>query len=194
MSLYDFIENEPDNSTPTPDNKTHFQLVSAGKVEKLSFLKPCSLCNGRNFISKQKGGFFCIKCQPNEKGIRVFAAGNRKNTKNESDTHLNQARKNEARPQRKGTAEKRHHFQTSFPWIMEHLAELQKAGWTRPALFRRGKHRFPIGEWGVAWYPIWTESNLKINICKRSSAIRFSFVGTDGRAISQAAYPPQGKR
>ena len=194
MNLYDFIENEPVDEEVEKQKQTRLQIVNTAKAEKLSFLKPCSLCNGRIFISKQKGGFFCIKCQPNQKGIRVFAAGNRKKSEKEGDTHQNQVEKKPSAIQRKATVENRNHCQTAFTWIMDNLTELQEVGWKHPALFRRGKQRFPIGAWGVAWFPIWTKTNLQINICKRSGAIRFSFIGTDGRAISQAAYPPADKK
>ena len=194
MSLFDFIENDPESEEARPEKEVRYQPVNHSNVEKLAFLKPCPLCSGKDFISKQKGGFFCIKCQPNQKGIRVFAAGNRKKPGKECDTLHEQVEKKPSNTQRKVTAGNSPHFQTALPWIMDHLEELQKIGWTRPSLFRHGKHRFPIGVWGVAWFLIWTKANLQINICKRSGAIRFSFTGTDGRKICQTAYPPQGNR
>ena len=42
-------------------------------------------------------------------------------------------------------------FKKGFAWIRPKIDELLAAGWSKPELFRRGKFKHPIGNWGIAW-------------------------------------------
>jgi len=89
MSLFDFIENEPDQAPeptiPTrqpsrgsskPDHQaTTGQRPWKQKPERLKFLKPCPICQGNEFTHGNNGGFFCNHCQPGIKGHPVIALG-----------------------------------------------------------------------------------------------------------------------
>lgn len=45
------------------------------RPERFSFLRPCPLCCGINFIAGNEGGFFCQICQPGIMGTLVEAGG-----------------------------------------------------------------------------------------------------------------------
>lgn len=40
-------------------------------------LKPCPICNGRDFVNGKQGGYFCKNCQPGIKGTSIKAGGER---------------------------------------------------------------------------------------------------------------------
>lgn len=195
MSLFDFIENK--QNTPEPAASGHkITGVKAScytqktKPEKLKFLKPCPLCEGRDFVCTKTGGFFCIQCKPGAIGTPVIAEGSwdlpGTSSSSELEPDNNQEdSKEESRP----TQMDIHglYFKAAFPWIMNHLAELQKVGWTRPTLFRRGKYKWPIGNWGIAWMNIWNKSNLEIQI-RPNGTLAFTF-SSSGKRIIQTAAP-----
>ena len=110
------------------------------------------------------------------------------------EEHPARQRENSSRKGKKTKPEKLY-FLAALPWIREHLQELQETGWTRASLFRRGKYTWPYGLWGVAWLSPWRKDNVQVDIDNRYGAIRFTFNATDGRIITQSAYPPvQGVR
>lgn len=78
-------------------------------------------------------------------------------------------------------------FVAAWPWIKNNLEKLLAAGWTRAALFCRGKLRHPVGNWGIAWLSVWRRPMLTVKINSRG-AIVFIFE-ICGRRITQAAYP-----
>lgn len=40
-----------------------------------TLLKPCPICQGRDFVHGHKGGFFCIECQPGARPADPVRAG-----------------------------------------------------------------------------------------------------------------------
>ena len=84
-------------------------------------------------------------------------------------------------------------FLIAFVWIRDNLSDLLQVGWTRAALYRRGRFSYPCGTWGLAWFDVWGKDDVHIDIDKRTGAIRFTFRATNGRIISQAAYPPENQ-
>ena len=84
-------------------------------------------------------------------------------------------------------------FLIAFVWINENLSELLQLDWTKTALFRRGRFSYPYGNWGIAWFGVWGKDDVHTDIDKRTGAIRFTFRATDGRIISQAAYPVENQ-
>ena len=92
------------------------------------------------------------------------------------------------------SAEQKKYFQAAFPWLMAHLTELQAVGWTRPELFRRGKCRWPSGNWGLAWLPVWVKHELKVDFNEKTGAIRFIFTDIHGKKITQTAYPKMQRK
>lgn len=71
-------------------------------------------------------------------------------------------------------------------WILEHLGELETAGWTRHELLRAGRFRYPCGRWSPAFTGRWTQEGVKIGI-DASGAITFTWADTAGRAVRQKA-------
>ena len=86
-------------------------------------------------------------------------------------------------------AEQKKYSQAGFPWIMAHLSALLAAGWTRPELFRRSAHNWPVGQWGVAWLSAWTKPGLKIDLDHRTGVLCFRFTGPHGKPIKQSIRP-----
>lgn len=81
------------------------------------------------------------------------------------------------------------YFRAAWPWLQANLPGLLSAGWHRRALFQRGKNRYPAGQWGVAWLPVWRKKGLSLTLNRHTGAIAFHFSGTDGRPITQTAHP-----
>lgn len=254
MSLFDFVYRDQSSEAKESYNQTSQNrqqqtstkairpvLTSKGrskpKPEKLKFLKPCPICQGKAFVHGRNGGFFCSACQPGIKGHPVIARGHRKppataeglpcagcgstTYTKEQDAFIfddgtladgwhcggkncrvklvignkeaDQGSKGrpaadtgQHRPERKKhTSGPDQHFKAAFPWIREHLPELLAAGWTRPALFRRGNCAWPAGNWGLAWLPVWNRIGLDVSIGEQGQ-LNFTFP-SNGRQIKQAA-------
>ncbi len=85
MSFFDLIETDladqgpdPGEGAADPGPPRHDQQTRPPKQkpERLKFLKPCPICEGRQFTHATTGGFFCNTCQPGIVGRPIFAAGN----------------------------------------------------------------------------------------------------------------------
>lgn len=164
------------------------QVKKQRKPERLSFLRPCPLCAGRAFIFGLHGGFFCSTCQPGIKGQPVEATG------------PDRKQDLQAVPDPAGSAETMYvprafagrlgespeNFKEAWPWLNKNLSTLLSAGWTRATLFQRGKHRYPTGVWGAAWFDVWRKEILTISIGK-DGALSFTF-RTPGKIIEQTIY------
>lgn len=163
---------------------------SPAKAEKLSFLRPCPLCAGRNFVLGSQGGFFCAVCQPGMPGQPVEATG-----RGREKTDLNPACQMiggfDATPGRSDThliaGQERENFMAAWPWIKERMPDLLAGGWSRAALLRRGRFRHPSGNWGVAWLSVWKQPSLTVTIGHNGS-INFHFL-SNGRTIRQTSHP-----
>jgi hypothetical protein len=75
-------QDEKHSSSLQPEGQAQERKVKADRgpatrPEKLKFLKPCSICFGREFIHRENGGFFCTNCQPGIEGHPVIALGHR---------------------------------------------------------------------------------------------------------------------
>ncbi|MDK9706386.1 MAG: hypothetical protein OEL83_04990 [Desulforhopalus sp.] len=79
-------------------------------------------------------------------------------------------------------------FKTGYPWITLHLVKLLAAGWTRRELFGRGRHRWPIGDWGAAWVLPFDQPE-KIPGIGRHGEIVFTFPNCHGELAQQTAWP-----
>ena len=169
-------------STPGPDR---VKPTRGKRIEKLSFLRPCPVCRGRSFTFGLNGGFFCRTCTPGVEGQPVEATGpdrDERTTERDPDLLTTIHVRNTERQ-----AEAKLYFAAAWPWIREHLPDLLAAGWTRAGLLRRGKHRHPYGNWGVAWLPIWIEPSLSATIGLNGS-ILFRFLSKE-QTIQQTASP-----
>jgi hypothetical protein len=82
-------------------------------------------------------------------------------------------------------------FRAAWPWLRENLADLLQSGWTRAALFQRGKSRYPAGKWGTAWVDAWRKPNLVVRI-GRAGCIEYTFLAGD-RQVRQTSTPPAGR-
>lgn len=78
-------------------------------------------------------------------------------------------------------------FKIGYPWLKEHLEELLSAGWTRRELFGRGRHKWPIGNWGAAWLSSWKDERKTPSIGPYGEII-FSFTAS-GYPAQQTAWP-----
>lgn len=164
--------------------RQHTKLEASNKkrkpIERLKFLKPCPLCGGREFVHGKRGGFFCVHCQPGKEGQPVFALGHRAAKREEVDPP-------QGLPDRKETA--RNISRRGYVWVREHLPELLDLGWSRAELFRRSRLKWPLGQWGIAWLPVWEREGVVVDIDKRSGRICFRFCDPCGREIVQTASP-----
>lgn len=73
--------------------------------------------------------------------------------------------------------------------IRQYLPALLAAGWTRVAIFKRGKFRLP-SDWGLVWLTIWKKDNLTVSIEPETGQVSFSFTNSTGRKITQSASLP----
>jgi len=170
------------------------------RPERFSFLRPCPLCGGINFIYGNEGGFFCQVCQPGSMGTPVEAGGaDRQQPDHEAvfQVGLGEHVQNIQRGflfsgSYKVTANKQEqgHFTAAWPWVNGNMLELLAAGWTRAALLQRSKYPYPTG-WGIAWLPIWHQNGLIVNIGKNGEII-FAFESCR-RTITQTARPAAKK-
>lgn len=183
------IFHKPKYSVSTP--MVPSDRKSPAKAEKLSFLRPCSLCSGRNFVLGSQNGFFCAACHPGISGQLVEATGpDREKTDLKLDCQTIGGI--DATHGRRGTlqitTQARENFMAAWPWIKERMPELLAGGWSRAALLRRGRFRHPSGNWGVAWLSVWKQPSLLVTIGHNGSII-FHFL-SNGRNIRQTSKPP----
>lgn len=203
MGLADFIEqaNSDDVVAPllTNPERLHLKKNTVGekystadkqskiKPEKFSFLRPCPICQGRYFTYGKKGGFFCTTCQPGITGNPAYATGQDRPKVHTTESLETQTPVQKVSAQIRETKNETECFKIGFPWIIEHLEELLATGWTRPELFRRSRHRWCMGNWGLTWLSGWIRPGVIITIEKRGR-VTFTFTSGD-RTIIQAAYP-----
>ncbi|MBM9615976.1 hypothetical protein JWJ90_17035 [Desulfobulbus rhabdoformis] len=163
------------------------------KPERLSFLQPCPVCRGREFMHLEGSGFQCRTCQPWNVGYPVLATGpdrqastvktERLPVDSDTDEPANTPPRGNQPTEKQQT-----NFTAAWPWISSHKEELRAAGWTMASLIKRSKYRWPIG-FGVAWLSVWSRKNLRASIGRHGEII-FTFQST-GRTIKQTAWPPQ---
>jgi len=167
------------------------EVRPAKGAEKLNFLRPCPLCNGRNFIFGKNGGFFCPTCQPGIPGTPVEAGGpDRQDSEKEAGFPLKSETGFPGSVKADTTDQERAYFATAWSWIKGNMPDLLKAGWTRAALLKRSKYRYPTG-WGIAWFQVWHQEGLVVTIGEKGKII-FSFF-VCGKEITQTATPPLKK-
>ncbi|NLZ18310.1 MAG: hypothetical protein GX087_11370 [Desulfobulbaceae bacterium] len=209
MGFFDTIERlnreEPPAVAPaTPEEKPPQKTATectrkprghkTRKPELLSFLRPCPICKGRDFLHLEAGGFVCQACTPGLVGHPVEATGPERPAPKQDDNHelpegcsryiYDPGPANTGKP----TEQQLAHFAVAWPWIKKNKPALLAAGWTMAALVRRSKYRWPCGNWGVAWLPAWCKSGLIVAVV-RNGEIQFSYPSC-GKTISQNAYPP----
>jgi|GEM_PF-3593323 len=230
-----------DTGGPAQERQTKAGKRPAAKPEQLKFLKPCSICFGREFVHRKNGGFFCTTCQPGIAGHPVIALGHREppekvtglpcagcgsttwtkekdgyqypdgiivdgwhcggdhcrvkllSGNRKADVNMIEPPESWEQHWENGHADtlpdrEREYFRAGYAWIMDHLQELLAAGWTRPALFRRSKFRYPYGHWGAAWLSVWIKSNLQVRLGSRGDIV-FTYP-SGGRQIEQTAHRP----
>jgi len=196
------ISDQVNQGTGTKRQAGTFQTEKkAGRrPERFSFLRPCPLCGGINFIFGNEGGFFCQVCQPGTIGTPVEAGGADRQLPDQEAVLQVGSGENEQNTFRGSrlsgtgkdttTKQERGHFAAAWPWINGNILELLAAGWTRAALLQRSKYRYPTG-WGIAWFPIWQQNALVVTIGKNGEII-FIFQ-VCGKTITQTARPPLKK-
>lgn len=74
-------------------------------------------------------------------------------------------------PPAKRLGENRENFDAAWPWLQANLAALLAAGWTRASLFQRGKRRYPVGRWGIAWLDVWRREGLAVSIGTKGQVV-----------------------
>ncbi len=148
---------------------------------------PCPGCGSREYNRVKDGYLFpdgsCSDgwhCGGKTCGVKLLI-GNKKEDRKTKEKPLSAGDEQKRKP----SANAELYFRAAFPWLMRHLPALLAAGWTRPELFRRGKYAWPVGEWGLAWLPVWLKNGLKIKISATGQLI-FTFQSC-GRTIAQSA-------
>lgn len=179
------------------DRITTAEATNPGhKPEKLAFLHPCPACSCRLFVYKPGGEFICTNCHPEARGQLAEATGPAlPPPSSNSPSPEQEAKKEKAKTKRKRSSTRLFpcggnpaNFAASWPWLNENLPALGVAGWTRRALFQRGKLKYPAGSWGVAWLDAWLKRDLAAQI-GRGGRIEFSFRSGE-RLVQQTATPP----
>ena len=189
MGIADFIEqtNTGVMATPQLTSPENLHLIKNTAEEELSFLRPCPTCQSRHFTYGKNGGFFCNTCQPGIAGSPAYATGHDRLNVYAVETTTTQSPVQNVSAQIRKTNQKAECFKIGFPWILAHLEELLAVGWTKPELFRRSRHRWCVGNWGLAWVNTWTRPGVIIAIEEKG---RVSFTFKSGSStITQAAYP-----
>ena len=69
-------------------------------------------------------------------------------------------------------------------WILAHMEELGAAGWSRQLLFKTGRFRHPLGEWGLAWSGPWESEDLTAAYLNTEGSVVFSLL-RNGREVIQ---------
>lgn len=95
-------------------------------------------------------------------------------------------------PNDHATVMQHENFTAAWPWIKNNIQRLLDEGWTRAALLRRSKYRWPCGPWGLAWLSAWTKNDVSITIGRKGSVV-FTYTSCD-RRITQSALPPSEGR
>ncbi len=187
----------PDTWRPSPAEIAERRRILNRPPERLSFLAPCPVCQGRAFLHIEGGGFVCRTCTPGLFGYPVEATGPDRQAP-AMDADLSPAGEGDDAATDPLPAvnhqadELRAIFVAAWPWIKENKAALLAAGWTISSLARRSKFRWPCGPWGLAWLPVWTKPGLTVTIGHRGEVV-FTFPSS-GRTITQSAHPPQGTK
>ena len=186
-------EGGPDIWRPSPAEIEERRRILNRKPQRLSFLDPCPLCNGRAFLHLVGGGFICRTCHPGLFGYPVEAAGmDRPASSLDTDLLLvgdnPDTATSDPAPNAEPTQQQRAHFTAAWPWIKKHKPALLAAGWTMAALVRRARCRWPYGLWGVAWLPLWSKPDVVISMGRRGEIV-FVF-SSGGRIITQTAHRP----
>ena len=76
----------------------------------------------------------------------------------------------------------------SRPWILPRLPELKTYGWTPRMLFRVGRFKYPLGNWGPAWCDNWLRPDVEVTL-DTDGSIRWSWTEKTGRTVTQAKRP-----
>ena len=84
-------------------------------------------------------------------------------------------------------------WKASRGWLLDHLTELEAAGWNRHLLLRAGQDRFPLGDWGPAWLHCWQQSGLEIKIGK-DGTLYFIWPRSERGFKTMAAQLPENSR
>ncbi len=184
--------------------KRQVRQVSLNPAEKagalrLSFVKPCPVCDSRYFRFVSETGFHCVQCHPDIQGQLVSAGGAAGDVQRQSVTivtSINSAKFDDgfqpAEPAKRRSRNELERFTVGFPWVKENFKELVACGWARADLFRRSKHRWPLGKWGLAWlFPV-DLSGVSVRI-GQSGEVRFTR-SSNGRVISQSVFPSKAVR
>jgi len=160
------------------------------KPERLSFLQPCPICNGRAFVHIFNGGFVCRTCQPGFFGKPVEATGPDRPAPDHELIMANDSVPTGGQSARIDhiTERERNYFKAAWPWIKENKQRLLAAGWTRATLLQRSKFKWPYGPWGLAWLPVWNKEGVSVTI-GRKGAIIFTYQSC-GRTITQETQLP----
>ena len=155
-------------------------------VAALSFLHPCHTCQGDSYLFGKDGFFICSNCNPAAEGISVIGSGNISQIEiNRSQSVIGAGPEYRRIDNRFKLASEC--FKIGYPWVKDHIDELCGAGWTKPELFRRSPHRWPLGNWGLAWLGVWRRPGVRAMIVDKGKII-FTFK-YNGRTVTQSANP-----
>jgi hypothetical protein len=174
--------------------------VAAECIDVDTWLYPCCICGGIEFIGaiytdiKPVESFWCVTCQEVPNGwIKRRRVNSQKRSRrpDRKEEFISLCEEDfdpsSANTPRTSSAEALKCFRIGYTWLNDHLDELLVAGWTRAELFRRGRYRWPIGDWGVAWLSSWSDPGKDASIGARGEIV-FSFKTATGQA-QQTAWP-----
>jgi len=78
-------------------------------------------------------------------------------------------------------------YRIARPKLLSIWPQLKKTGWTKDDLFRIGRFKYPLGHWGIAWYPVWLIPDLKTTL-KKDGTIVFEWTERH-KTVQQTARP-----
>lgn len=73
-------------------------------------------------------------------------------------------------------------YERSLPWIREHAAALEGAGWTVERLYRVGALPFPYSDWGPGWLTLWNNEKCEPRLDARGN-IEFVLKEAGGKVV-----------
>lgn len=178
------------NDSPITPDRQGRKIKKTGKnqkkPEKLSFLRPCPVCAGRDFIYGTNGGFFCVVCQPGIVGHPITAAGPERQRPDEGHEEEEGAdlegSSSPLAPSRMDRCERKN-LDAAWPILKEMMPALLAAGWTRGALLSRDYRKTQ----GIAWFPVWRRPGLTVTIGTQGQLV-FSF-RSGNQDVQQTGWP-----
>lgn len=138
----------------------------------LKFLQSCVVCGGIRYrYEYQNKRFHCVACVPGAQGIDVEAGCAKlpitPSPRPKAARQANPPKRNIPIP----AEAQRAYDNGGAAWCIEHKKQLLAAGWGKSDLFRRGKFKYPYGNWGLAYSTAWLKPEVQAELRKDGTVV-----------------------